>query len=234
MRIATVSSLLALGFAGLALCLPATAADSPATAPTPPAAATPAPAATPPAVSPLERDPRQPARVAISWELTFKHGNLERIVVPVDGKDQTFWYMRFTIVNNSGRDILFTPNFEILAESGTATAALKIVPAAVFDKIKTVYNNPLLLSPINIDGKLLQGEDNAKDGVAIFPDLDANSRNFALFVMGLSGETSEVVNPLNKQPVILQKTLELDYNVPGQAVGIPPQSRLMNTKWVMK
>jgi hypothetical protein len=222
MRIATVSSLLALGIAGLAYSLTARAAETPA-ATTPPAA-----------TNPLERDPRQPNRVPISWELTFKHGNLERVTVPVDGKDQTFWFMRYTIVNNAGRDILFTPNFEILAESGTSVAALKIVPAAVFDKIKSMYNNPLLLSPINIDGKLLQGEDNAKDSVAIFPELDPNSRNFALFVMGLSGETSEVMNPIKKQPVILQKTLQLDYNLPGQAVGIPPQSRLMNTKWVMK
>ena len=151
--------------------------------------------AAPPAASPLARDPREPSRVPVSWELTFKHGTLERIIVPVNGKDQTYWFMRYTVINNSGRDILFTPNFEILAETGVAIPAFKIVPAAVFDKIKSLYNNPFLLSPINIDGKLLQGEDNAKDGVAIFPDLDPDSRNFPLFVMGLSGETSEVTQP---------------------------------------
>jgi hypothetical protein len=81
---------------------------------------------------------------------------------------------------------------------------------------------------------LLQGEDNAKDSVAVFPGLDAESRNFKVFVMGLSGETSEVVNPATKQPVLLQKTLELDYNIPGQAINVPPEPKLIATKWVMK
>jgi len=206
---------------GLSFPGPASAADEPAAA-----AAAPA--------SPLARDPREPSRVPISWELTFKHGTLERVIVPIDGKDQTFWYMRYTVVNNSGRDILFTPGFEVLAESGVATPALQIVPAPVFEKIKKLFNNPLLLSPTNIDGKLLQGDDNAKDGVAIFPALDPESRNFKLFIMGLSGETSEVINPVTKKPVILQKTLELDFNLPGQAVAIEPQPKLLATTWVMK
>jgi hypothetical protein len=203
---------------GLSLPGPAAAADEPAG---PPAA-------------PRAQDPRQPARVPVSWELTFKHGTLERVIVPIDGKDQSFWFMRYTVVNNSGRDILFTPSFEILAESGAATAALQIVPAPVFAEIKSLYKNPLLLSPTNIDGKLLQGEDNAKDGVAVFPALDPDSRNFQVFVMGLSGETSEVLNPVTKKPVILQKTLELDYNLPGQAIALDPQPKLLATKWVMK
>jgi hypothetical protein len=222
MRTVTLSSLVAAAGIAAALALslpgPAAAADTPAA----------------PGAAPLARDPRQPSRVPISWELTFKHGTLERLIVPIDGKDQTFWFMRYTIVNNAGRDILFTPNFEILAESGIDSPALKIVPSTVFEKIKSMYNNSLLLSPVNIDGKLLQGDDNAKDGIAVFPNLDPDSRNFSLFVMGLSGETSEVTDPMTKKPVILQKTLQLDYSLPGQAVGIPPQSRLMTTKWIMK
>ena len=118
--------------------------------------------------------------------------------------------------------------------TGTAVTALIAVPAPVFDKIKSLYNNPYLLSPTNIDGKLLQGDDNAKDGVAIFPALDPEARDFRVFVMGLSGETSEVINPVTKQPKIIQKTLELDYNIPGQAIAVDPQPKLLATKWVMK
>jgi hypothetical protein len=224
----TLSSLLAgaclVAAFGLSLPRPATAADAPATA---------APPAVPAAAQPA-KDPREPSRIPVSWELTIKHGTLERVTVPLAGKDQTFWFMRYSVINNSGRDILFTPSFEILAETGTAVTALKAVPAPVFDKIKSLYNNPYLLSPTNIDGKLLQGDDNAKDGVAIFPTLDSEARNFQLFFMGLSGETSEVLNPLTKKPVILQKTLELDFNLPGQAIGIDPQPKLLATKWVMK
>jgi hypothetical protein len=52
--------------------------------------------------------------------------------------------------------------------------------------------------------------------------------------MGLSGETSEVVDPISKKSVLLQKTLELDYNIPGQAIDITPQPKLLATTWVMK
>jgi hypothetical protein len=104
----------------------------------------------------------------------------------------------------------------------------------VFNKIKELYKSDLLLSPTAIYGKLLQGEDNAKDGVIIFSDIDPAARDFRLFVAGLSGETAEVKNPLTGKPVILQKTLELDYNIPGEAIGIDPHSQLRATHWVMK
>lgn len=176
----------------------------------------------------------EPARVPVSWELAFRHGNLERIFVNVNGKDTPFWYLRYTVINNTGKDILFTPSFELVAETGTALTAFKEVPNGVFEKIKTTFKNPLLVSPTNIFGKLLQGEDNAKDGVAIFPAIDPEARNFSLFVMGLSGETAEVENPVTHKSVTVQKTLELDFNIPGQAIGIEPKCTLTATKWVMK
>jgi len=179
-------------------------------------------------------DPREPSRAPVSWELTFKHGPLERIIINADGKDQTYWYMRYTVTNNSGRDILFVPDFQILAETGTVINSIKIVPNNVFEKIKGLSGNNLMVSPLNVDGKLLQGEDNARDSVAVFPALDSDARNFQVFAMGLSGETSEVTNPVTKKPVTLQKTLELDYNLPGQAIGIDPVTKLTATKWVMK
>ena len=176
----------------------------------------------------------EPSRVPISWELSFRHGNMERIFVNVNGKDQTFWFMRYTVVNNSGREILFAPSFELAAETGAVSEAFKDVPNAVFEKIKSSFNSPLLVSPNNIYGKLLQGDDNAKDGVVIFSALDPEARNFRLFAMGLSGETADVENPMTHKKVILQKTLELDFNIPGQAIGIEPKCTLTATKWVMK
>jgi hypothetical protein len=176
----------------------------------------------------------EPSRVPISWELAFRHGNLERVFVTIKGKDEAFWFMRYTVTNNTGKDILFTPSFELGAETGTVLEAFKNVPNTVFEKIKTNFNNPLLISPNDIHGRLLQGEDNAKDGVVMFPALDPEARNFRLFVMGLSGETVDVENPITHKKVILQKSLELDFNVPGQAVGIEPKCTLTATKWVMK
>ena len=175
-----------------------------------------------------------PAVVPVSWELTFKHGPVERLVTPIDGKNKTFWFMRYTVSNNSGKDILFTPDFQLVTDTGQATEAFKNVPNSVFEQVKALYKNPLLLSPNNILGRLLQGDDNAKDGVIIFSDIDPNGRQFQIFVSGLSGETAEVKNPVTNESVILQKTLILDYNVPGQAIGINPQPKLAGAHWVMK
>ena len=175
-----------------------------------------------------------PAIVPVSWELSFRYGPLERIFVPVNGQNKAFWFMRYTVINNSGRDVLFTPSFELVAETGSVSEAFKDVPNEVFAKIKEMYKNQFLLSPTAIYGRLLQGQDNAKDGVIIFTDIDPEARNFQLFVEGLSGETAEVKNPVTGKPVILQKTLELDFNVPGQSINIEPRPELRATKWVMK
>lgn len=176
----------------------------------------------------------EPSLVPVSWQLDIKYGNLQRIFVNIDGKDKPFWFLRYTVTNNSGKDVLFTPNFEIVADTGEVTPAFKDVPNAVFQQIKQNYGNSLLMSPTDIYGKLLQGEDNAKDGVAIFPALDSDARDFQLFVTGLSGETAEVKNPVTGKPVILQKALELDFNIPGEAIGVEPHPRLKSYKWVMK
>jgi hypothetical protein len=182
----------------------------------------------------------EPSRLPVSWELNFRYGPMDRIFVTIDGKQVPYWYMRYTVINNSGKDILFAPSFEIVSDTGTAQEAFKEangkdnIPGVVYEKIKELVNNPLLLSPVAVYGKLLQGEDNAKDSVIIFPALDPEGRDYQLFVMGLSGETAEVKNPVTGKPVILQKTLELDLKLPGQAIGVAPRTQVTAVKWVMK
>ncbi len=168
----------------------------------------------------------EPNSIPQSWQLDIRHGPLERIMVTVEGKEKAFWFMRYTVINNSGKDILFTPSFQLLAETGTVSEAFTDVPQTVFPKIKDLYPKTMLESPTNIYGKLLQGEDNAKDGVAIFPSIDPDARNFKLFITGFSGETATVEAPFEKKPVILQKTMELDFNIPGEEIGIEPHAQL--------
>ena len=172
----------------------------------------------------------EPAVVPMTWELTFKNQLPERIVV--EGK--TYWYVRYTVSNNTGRDVLYTPDFEITTDSGQAIAAFKDVPKDVFGKIKELHGATLLQSHTEILGKLLQGEDNAKDGVIIFAGLEAEARVLNLFISGISGETAEVKNPMSGAVVVLQKSLVLEYSIPGEAVRIDPRPTLKSTKWVMK
>jgi hypothetical protein len=176
----------------------------------------------------------EPSVVPVSWELNLKHGPIERLIMTIDGKQQTFWFMRYSVINNTGKDVLFTPSVELMTDTGQVQEAFKDVPSDVFKKIKEMYKNPLLESPTNVVGKLLQGEDNAKDGVLIFANLDTDARNFQIFFSGLSGETAEVKNPITGKPVILQKSLVLEYGVPGQAIGIDPVPVYKGSHWVMK
>jgi hypothetical protein len=171
-----------------------------------------------------------PSVVPVSWELNIKHFAPERLVV--EGK--TYWFMRYTVINNTGRDILFTPEFELLTDTGQVVPSFKDVPKDVFKKIKALYNNSLLQSQNEILGKILQGEDNAKDGVILFADVDPQSRVFQVFISGLSGETAEVKNPVTSKTVVLQKTLVLEYTVPGEAINIEPHPIFKGSKWVMK
>jgi len=176
----------------------------------------------------------EPSLVPLSWELNFKHGPIERLQIGKDGRQKTFWFMRHTVTNNTGKDILFTPDFQLMTDTGQVQDAYKDVPNEIIAKIKELYNNELLASPNNIVGKLLQGEDNARDGVIVFGDVDAEARNFKVFIAGLSGETTTVKNPKTDKTVILQKTLILEYNVPGEAIGIEPRPEYKGAKWVMR
>jgi len=178
----------------------------------------------------------EPGVVPTTWELTFKNYAPERIVAAVEGKGekQTYWYMRYTVTNNSGQDLLFTPEFELMTDTGQIVKAGKGVDDSIFRQIKELYKNPLMEGPVDILGKILQGEDNAKDGVAIFAGVDADARTFRFMVGGISGETSPVLDPVTKEKVVLHKTLVLEYLIPGESIGAAPQPQFKSKKWVMK
>ena len=171
----------------------------------------------------------EPSMVQVSWQLDFKNSAPERIVV--DGK--TYYFVRYTVTNNTGQDLLFTPDFQLTTDTGQVVAGNRGVRRQVFDKIKDIYGN-LLLSPFEVLGPILQGDDNAKDSVAIFGNLDADTRSVRIFISSLSGETATVNDPLTGKTVVLHKTLELAYDLPGEQIGIDPQPKLKSKRWVMK
>lgn len=197
---------------GLALCMAASVAPSPL-------AAAPEPAVLPPTGV---------------WELSFKNYAPERLEVTEKGKKVTYWYMRYTVTNNTGKDVLYTPEFQLITDTGQAITAYKGVDRSIFKKIKALYKSQLMESPFEILGKVLQGEDNARDGVAIWSGVDADARYFTILVQGLSNETSTVKNPLTGEPVVLQKALQLEYKMPGEQLGIDPAPEFKGRKWVMR
>ena len=57
----------------------------------------------------------KPSPYPKSWELDFEHGTPTRVVVQVPGQNvpQAYWYMTYTVTNNTDTEQLFLPSFDM-------------------------------------------------------------------------------------------------------------------------
>ena len=199
----------------------------------------------------------EPSPYPISWELNFDHGKPQRIVVPIPGQgNRAFWYMTYSVINNTDEDRQFLPVFELVTRDGKIHRSDKGVPLRVFEEVKRRERArlPFIEPHYKVTGTLRVGEDQAKDGVAIWPEPMSEMGNFAVYVSGLSGETVTMkmvdgrpvkVKPENqamelkgvpeKDVVILRKTLQLNYVVYGDEVypGLD-EVNVRPEAWVMR
>lgn len=195
----------------------------------------------------------KPSLVPVQWELDFQFQQPKaiRVQIPGEASPRVFWYMVYTVANHTGADQIFVPEFVLYTDTGEIYRAGKGVQGAVFDAVKKTVNDPLLRDTIGVAGRLLQGDDNAKTGVAIWPDFDPKAGAFDVFVGGLSGETAEVVLPVpveveqrdakgnvkmvTRDKAVLTKTLQLHYSLPGEASArLTTNPSLVGKDWVMR
>ncbi|MBC7784787.1 MAG: hypothetical protein H7144_13195 [Burkholderiales bacterium] len=186
----------------------------------------------------------EPSKYPVSWELKFDYATPKRVALEVPGSaaPKAYWYMTYTVTNKTDDDHEFLPLFEMVTKSGKVIRSDKGIPRAVVDRIKALTANKLLESPLAIAGVLRVGEDQAKDGVAIWEESEPEMGTFSIFITGLSGETVLLNDTAGKpmadkdgKPVILFKTLQLDYAVAGDEVypGIDPINKV-HQRWVMR
>jgi hypothetical protein len=181
------------------------------------------------------------------WQLDFElHGqpHLISITLPGDTQPRRFWYLLYTITNNTGKEVEFYPSFELFTDTFQLTQAGDKVRRPVFEAIRNLYAQtiPLLECDGMIEGRILLGKDNARDSVAIFEDFDPNATWAKIFVAGLSNEVVKIDHPFDVDPnthkpqeVLLRKTLMLEYQVPGDRYN--PDNRVMlyrDRKWIMR
>lgn len=178
----------------------------------------------------------KPALYPTTWELGFTSALPQRIVVDLPGKGpQAFWYVTYTVTNNTDREQLFLPRFDLLTNDGEVIRSERGVPAVVFEQIKQREKKSLMEPFHQIGGSLRIGEDQARDGVAIWPEPAGKMGRFSIFVEGLSGETATV--KLGDQDVILRKQLQLNYHIRGDEVyrGEDPVTASDTAQaWVMR
>jgi hypothetical protein len=186
----------------------------------------------------------KPSRYPISWELKFDHGMPQRIVVPIAGKadPQAYWYMTYTVTNNSNQEQTYLPIFEWLTSDGKIIRSDNQVPAVVFSAIKAREKQELMEPWTKLGGELLIGPDQAKDGVAIWPEPRLRMEHFSIFVGGLSGEavhlkddTGNEIKDKDGKPTIMRKTLQLNYHIRGDEV-FPGEDEVNENaeNWVMR
>ena len=176
-------------------------------------------------------------------DVTFEHPQQITLRLPGAKKAELFWYTIITITNKTNGDVDFYPSCDLMTETFQLLPADKGVPAGVFQGIKKrhVKEYPFLENLPNIDNRMLQGLDNAKDIVIIWPDFDLRAKNIKLFIKGLSNETVTIDHPRAKDPngkpvkIYLRKSLELNYKVTSDP-EFRARTNLIyeNKKWVMR
>jgi hypothetical protein len=189
---------------------------------------------TPAVVAAPEPDP-----VPRRWQLTVTPGPLRVTSVEHQGQSKLYYYMTYKVVNSSDTDLLFTPSFEMANDEGELKRSGRDVPAAVTAKILETLENTFLEDQINIVGTLLQGEENAKEGLVVWPVNTPHVRAIEVFGNGFSGEarTIDASDPVTKgtKRVTLRKTLMLRYQPLGETKATGAESLpVIEQRWIMR
>jgi len=196
----------------------------------------------------------EPSDVPVKWELDIELFDVAMpisVTLPGDDEPTVFWYLRYLVTNETGEDREFTPVIDLATNTGQLIRAGTSIPPVAYDEIKALHHQPLLKDLPAMAGRLLQGADNAKAGVAIWPDFDEQAGQIDIFISGLSGETQvvQLPNPVERvtptaqgddiveqvTEVVLRKTLKLTYALPGEAdARLTAPAALVARKWVMR
>jgi hypothetical protein len=201
-------------------------------------------------VRPAQAYPK-PSPYPISWQLKFEHSVPHRIIyrTPGDPAPKAYWYITFAVTNLTDQEEMFLPSFDMLSKEGKVITSEKTVPPGAFDDIKKRERNPQLLPLEKVSGKLLIGEDQTREGVAIWPESSLRMGTFHIFVAGLSGEAvimkdgqetevkdwTKISEEEHKQQTMLRKTLDITYQIAGdEAQSELNDPRLISEEWVMR
>jgi hypothetical protein len=182
----------------------------------------------------------EPAPIPKRWQLDIKASPLRMALVQTpNGAARSYFYMTYLVTNNTASDILFAPAFELTTDEGVVLRSGRDVPFEVTKAIIERLGNPMLEDQIGIVGNLLRGEENAKEGVVIWPMPTHHCNELAVYAAGFSGETAtmELPNPQTGEleRKLLRKTLMLRYRAPGEfdaAFGSPLEP--YETRWIMR
>lgn len=190
----------------------------------------------PPGCFPTAAAAPEPEPVPRRWQLRVEPGDLRIAVVDVPGiGPRTYLYMTYKVTNNTGEDRDFAPAFELATDTGQLVRSGREVPEYVTRELLGRIDNPLLKREYDVQGRLLQGEENAEEALVIWRADDLQGGEYSVFMIGFSGETKTVIRPDNGQTHLLRKTLMLRHD--GTGILDPQSGRPLTRiqeRWVLR
>ncbi|MGE3107535.1 MAG: hypothetical protein AB7G11_01000 [Phycisphaerales bacterium] len=179
--------------------------------------------------------PPEPEAIPRRWQLEIEPGPLRLTTVETDGVPHAYFYLTYRVINNSGEDLLFAPSFELSTEYGSFRSGIG-VPTHVTRELLKETENKYIEDQISIIGQLMQGKENAKDGLVIWPANNLNVNSMTVFAAGFSGETTSVEMPATKERVVLRKTLQIKYHASGDMSQMLGEviEREESPRWIMR
>ncbi len=178
----------------------------------------------------------EPDPVPQRWELQVDVGELRLSTIDVPNVGpRKYFSLTYRVTNNSGQDLLFAPAFELADGEGGVVRSGRDVPLTVTQQLLAQTQNVFIQDQISIIGELLQGSENARDGLVIWPANNLSPDEVVVYAAGFSGETATVVGTDGKTKFVLRKTLRLEYTPPGDLSGVAARGMsLADRKWIMR
>lgn len=184
----------------------------------------------------------EPSATSKRWQLQADFGPLRVYSTKTDTGPRAFYYMTYKAVNRSGQDVVFAPSFDLVDISGSIAKSGRSIPDSVTKAIMDRLGNPLMQDQIAVLGTILQGEENAKEGVVIWPCENFRPGEINVFAAGFSGETATVKVPGggkdqkgNDLTVTLRKTRQLTFKDPGEVRERGDKAfDQTDAKWIMR
>ncbi|MFI4881890.1 MAG: hypothetical protein ACIAQU_04825 [Phycisphaerales bacterium JB064] len=184
--------------------------------------------------------PPEPNPIPVRWQLDLDVGPLRVASIDTPGQGPSlYFYMTYTVTNNTDEDILLAPSFELATETGVNVVAGQGVPANVSQQILSNLGNPLLNDQVNMIGVLRRGEAFAREGLVVWPVRDVAADEARVYMAGFSGETARIQvvdrDSGNPRDVVLRKTLMAVHETPGNInAGDDDAIERSESRWIMR
>lgn len=178
----------------------------------------------------------EPEPVPRRWELTIVPGDLRLTTVNVPGEGhRAYFYFTYSVINNTGDDRNLAPSFELATDEGKLSRSGRGVPRYATEAIRSLLGSEFMQDEISIQGLLLQGEENAKEGFVVWPAENLKADEYTIYAAGFSGETKAVARPDNGETVVLRKTLMLRHDAPGELDPTSGRALVRTvTRWILR